>query len=631
MGARRGLSTFAAGATVGAAACALLTTGLLGRGADLVGSAGPLLRLPSAAAGELPAFEDCEQLRQWYVDQALPLVGPYGFGGGPVVPMFAERSEASASLDTAGAVGSSGTGTNTQEADVDESDVAKTDGSLVVRVTDQSLVVTEVSGGTPVELSRTPLPGPTLVRPELLLHDDRVVVVGDELGPGWGWPGDAPIDRTFLPGRPADTRAHVISFDLADPAAPTVTDDRVVDGGALSTREYADGTVRVVVTTGFPPLDFVQPNRDRTPAEATRRNRELVRATDIDDWLPGTRSSGGAERPLLACSEVRHPLQASGFGTISVLTFPFDEPARTEATAVTAAGDLVYSSASRLYVATTAGGPVLTTGDAPVPRVATTQVHAFALDGGGTTYTASGSFRGTVKDRWSFSEHDGRLRVAAEIPGGQGPVDNGVLVLAERDGRLVETGRVGGLGRGESIRSVRWFGDLAIVVTFRETDPLYTVDLADPDRPRVVGELKIPGYSAYLHPVGGDLLVGVGHDATADGSDIGAQAATFDLHDLSLVHRVHTLGFGPSTDVTAGIDPRTFSYLPGERVLVTPVQDWARGGTRFVALRVAADGSLSETGSWVTRGYGGEDVRALPLGGSRVALVGDVVRVVDVR
>ncbi len=277
MGARRGLTTFAVGATVGAAACALVTTGLLGRGADLVGSAGPWLRLPSAAAGELPAFDDCAQLRQWYVDQAIGLVGPYGFGGGPVVPMLADRSEAAASADAAGAVGSSGTGTNTQEADVDESDVAKTDGSLVVRVTGRSLVVTDVSGEAPVEVSRTPLPGPTLVRPELLLHGDRVVVVGDELGPGWGWPEGAAIDRTFLPGRPGDTRAHVVSFDLADPAAPTVTDDRVVDGGALSTREYADGTVRVVVTTGFPPLDFVQPNRDRTPAEATRRNRELVR------------------------------------------------------------------------------------------------------------------------------------------------------------------------------------------------------------------------------------------------------------------------------------------------------------------------------------------------------------------
>ena len=281
----------------------LVTTGLLGRGADLVGSAGPWLRLPSAAAGELPAFDDCAQLRQWYVDQAIGLVGPYGFGGGPVVPMLADRSEAAASADAAGAVGSSGTGTNTQEADVDESDVAKTDGSLVVRVTrpvpgGHRRLRRGARRGVPHPAARAD-PGP----PRAAAARRPGGRGGRRARPGLrGWPEGAAIDRTFLPGRPGDTRAHVVSFDLADPAAPTVTDDRVVDGGALSTREYADGTVRVVVTTGFPPLDFVQPNRDRTPAEATRRNRELVRAAGIDDWLPGVRSNGGSEQPLLACS-----------------------------------------------------------------------------------------------------------------------------------------------------------------------------------------------------------------------------------------------------------------------------------------------------------------------------------------
>jgi hypothetical protein len=333
---------------------------------------------------------------------------------------------------------------------------------------------------------------------------------------------------------------------------------------------------------------------------------------------------------------VRHPLQASGFGTISVLTFPFDKPTSPSTTAVTAAGDLVYSSSSRLYVATTTGDPVPMpvdsgVGGAPVPFVPTTQVHAFALEGARTTYTASGSFRGTVKDRWSFSEYDGRLRVAAQLANdNRSAVDNGVLVLDERAGRLVETGRVGGLGKGETIQSVRWFGDLAIVVTFRQTDPLYTVDLSDPARPRVVGALTIPGYSSYLHPIGGDLLVGIGHDASATGSDLGAQAATFDLRDLARVRRVDTHGFGPQTDVSAGWDPRTFTYLPEQRTLVTPVTDWRSSTSRFVALHVGPDGSLTETASWTTRRYAGEDVRTLPLGGGRIALVGDVVRVVDV-
>jgi len=177
---------------------------------------------------------------------------------------------------------------------------------------------------------------------------------------------------------------------------------------------------------------------------------------------------------------------------------------------------------------------------------------------------------------------------------------------------------------------VRWFGDLAVVVTFRQTDPLYTVDLSDPARPRVLGALKIPGFSSYLHPVGGDLLVGIGHDATTTGTDLGAQAATFDLGNLADVRRMDRIGFGAQTDVSAGLDPRTFAYLPAWRTLVTPVQDWATGRSRFVALHVADDGTLSETGSWVTQSYAGDMVRTLPLDGGRVALVGDVVRVVDV-
>ena len=598
-----------------------------------------LFRVPSVAADELPAFQDCEQLRQWYVDRALPQVGPYGFGGGPIL-MYAERSTAGA-LDAASpdtAVGSSGTGTNTQEADVDEADVAKTDGSLVVRISGRELVVTDVSGDLPRELSRTPLPGPALNQPELLLRNRHVLVVGDEAGPVY-WRGDVFPGRIAPPTGPQETKAHVISFDLSDPSAPQVTGQRTIDGGAISTREYADGTVRVVVTTGYPPLDFVQPNRDRTPREATRANKEIVRAAPIDAWLPSLRSDGGAEQPLVDCASVRHPRTAAGFGTISLLTFPFDDPGSLSTTAVTAAGDLVYSSADRLYVATTdmASGTIprdLPTTDTSTssgfPSAPKTQVHAFALDGPRTSYVASGSFRGEVKDRWSFSEYDGHLRVAVQQPRPSGQPDNGVLVFAENGDRLVETGRVDGLGRGESIQSVRWFGDLAVVVTFRQTDPLYTVDLSDPAKPRVLGALKIPGFSSYLHPVGGDVLVGIGHDATTTGTDLGAQAATFDLGDLADVHRMDRIGFGPQTDVSAGVDPRTFAYLPAWRTLVTPVQDWATGRSRFVSLHVADDGTLSETGSWVTQNYAGEMVRTLPLDGGRVALVGDVVRVVDV-
>jgi hypothetical protein len=646
--ARRGLVTFGVGLAAGAVAYAALTTttarAVASGAGDLVGAVGGMFRVPAAAAEGLPTFGDCAELRQWYVDQALPQVGPWGFGGGPVIAMTersasgavpaAPQNSASGSADDA--VGSSGTGTNVQEVGVDEADVAKTDGRLVVQVRGADLVVTDVSGARPLTLSRTRLPGGSALQRELLLDGDHVVVVGEGTP---AWRGGGPIVEGPMPSgdiarfAPGNDSTSLVGLDISDPTHPTVTSRQRVDGGAVSTREYAGGTVRVVVTTGYPPLDFVMPNRDRSQAQAERENRRIVEDAPLSAWVPGIRDGSGQRRPLLDCTQVRHPSHASGFGTISVLTFPIDRPTSYDATAITAAGDLVYSSVDRLYVATTDwpwGGPVPMPSGAP--SKVRTDVHAFALDGDRTTYVASGSVPGRVKDRWSFDEYDGRLRVATSLggswaTGSQG--DNGIVVLAQDGDRLREVGRVEGLGPREDIQAVRWFDDLAVVVTFRQTDPLYTVDLSDPEHPRVRGALKITGFSSYLHPVGDGRMVGVGQSATGDGVQTGAQVSSFDLRDLAHAKRDDTVSLGSQTGTEIGFDPRTFSYLPEQRVLFVQVQDWTTGGQHFVAVHVDRDGALREVGSWVSHGWGG-DVRTLPLGAGRVALVGDVVRVVDV-
>ena len=107
-----------------------------------------------------------------------------------------------------------------------------------------------------------------------------------------------------------------------------------------------------------------------------------------------------------------------------------------------------------------------------------------------------------------------------------------MTTLARREGSLARLGQVGGLGKGERIYSVRFIDDVGYVVTFRQVDPLYTVDLSAPANPRVRGELKIRGYSAYLHPVGRDLLLGVGQDATEQGQLLGTQLSLFDVSDV---------------------------------------------------------------------------------------------------
>ena len=162
--------------------------------------------------------------------------------------------------------------------------------------------------------------------------------------------------------------------------------------------------------------------------------------------------------------------------------------------------------------------------------------------------------------------------MAVSWPGRGGATgENGIVVLDERDGRLETVGELRGLGVDEEIQSVRWFDDLAVVVTFRQTDPLYTIDLTDPTRPRRLGELKIPGFSSYLHPIGDDRLLGLGTDAPRR-TVIGAQAAVFDIGDRSRARQVGKVTFGEQSGLGASEDPHAFTWLPDSDAAITTLQ-----------------------------------------------------------
>jgi hypothetical protein len=330
---------------------------------------------------------------------------------------------------------------------------------------------------------------------------------------------------------------------------------------------------------------------------------------------------------------VSHPSRPAGLGVLSVLTFDVDSApdAAPQSIAIAADGDQVYASTDRLYVATTAGGwtrMTLLRGDLAMRPASNdvTQFHAFDISGPGTRYLASGDVAGWVLGRWAMSENDGRLRVAttrgerwAQSPGGVPNSDSAVSVLEERGDRLEVVGSVAGLGKGEQVRAVRWFGDVAVVVTFRQTDPLYTVDLRDPSQPQVVGELKIPGYSAYLHPIGDGLVLGVGQDATEEGRTLGTQVATFDLSDLAAPHRVDVL-VEKDSGSNVEWDSRQFAYLPDQRVAIMPL--WTRSGSAIWFVRVDGSGQLTAAAHWSPK-LNNYVSRAMALPDGRVAVLTD--------
>jgi hypothetical protein len=199
-----------------------------------------------------------------------------------------------------------------------------------------------------------------------------------------------------------------------------------------------------------------------------------------------------------------------------------------------------------------------------------------------------------------------------------------VVTRARAGDRLVESGRVDGLGVGEEIKSVRWFDNLAVVVTFRQMDPLYTVDLSDPAHPRLMGALTIPGFSGYLHPIGHDRLLGIGVDSGSDGRARGAQVQVFDLADLAHPTQLAKHTFGTDTNLAAPDDPRAFTWQPGADgagVGWTQVQDWTNGSFRLARISTDPTGALTVD----TRSFPGvqawDGARVLPLPDGRVVLV----------
>ena len=551
----------------------------------LLGAMGTLAAASTAAQQAKPGlryFSGCGDFLAHVKPQAVKIVGPYGLSGGPMVLAAAERAAA----PVAGVDYST---TNVQEQGVDEPDIVKTDGEKIVALAQGKLRVVVLRNDKPDLVASLAVEGASL----LLLHGDRAVVVSHTYGRG-----PLPADARLI--APMPTKTVLTDVDLSTPSRPRVVRTLTLDAGYLDAR-LVGSSLRVVLTSQ-PPIDFEPPTEPGPTTErvALERNRGKIRSSRARDWLPtytlrNRRTGVKRTAQLLGCSHVARPSRFSGLGILSVVTFDLGKgliPVDTDG--VMTDGQMIYASKSSLYVATqrwTEQGEL----DNGKPPRQTTALHRFDISNPlRARYRASGEVTGYVINQFAMSELDGVLRVAStEFPlwwgGAQTDSESFVTTLEQRGGQLVKLGRQGGLGRGERIFGVRFIGDAGYVVTFRQVDPLYVVDLSRPSDPVVRGELKIRGYSAYLHPLGSDLLLGLGQDATEEGRVLGTQVSTFDVSDPrrpALLRRV-TLGKAWSE---AEWDHHAFLYWPRATLAVLPVQAYVpgpTGGEEFLSAAVA--------------------------------------------
>jgi hypothetical protein len=544
-----------------------------------------------------------------------------GAGEPPRAP--AAASQAGAGQVSGAVAAGSYSGTNTAEAGVDELDLVKTDGRRIVTVVGGVLRVVDAQTHQltgVLDLAGTGgLDGP--MPADLLLAGDHALVLFNQPSPAEvvpvpgvpemsppaaGGPGPAgsysPGSVPSGSGSSGGGLAHSVSGGAGGPSGggqagqppiigpllrlidlsagtPRILGEYTIDGALVDARQV--GSVARIVVRSAPRLAFPSRFAGSAP-RGTAADRAVAASAGIGAWLPRYAMTDGHARRAgqVDCASVRHPAAAySGTSMLTVLTF--DLAANTlgdgQPLTIVADGDTVYSNGSSLYIAndhqwtTSTAGPQQYTG-----------LYKFSISGPGRpVYLASGTVPGWLlgppgMTQYALSEWDGALRAATSTSGawagedGQ-PARNAVYVLEQRSDQLVTVGKAGGLGQGQQIYAVRFAGPFGYVVTFRQTDPLYTIDLADPAQPRVEGELELRGYSAYLHPLDAARVVGVGQDANAQGQVEGTQVSLFDVSDLSAPTRLaaFSLPFGHSE---AEFDPHAFLYWQASALLVIPVQ-----------------------------------------------------------
>jgi uncharacterized secreted protein with C-terminal beta-propeller domain len=582
------------------------------------------------------AFRSCDALLTHARSQALRIAEPQGLPArpqpgvafpltGPPGPRGGEGDAAAPqAAPSAGADAPEHSTTNVQEKGVDEPDLVKTDGKHVFALANGALRAIDVRGGSPKVVDSLRLDG---FGHEMLIHGGRILVFTQ--GAVYAQPQVADF-------APTDPGTKLVEVDASDPSDLRVVRTLDVDGSYVSAR-LTGATARVVLASFPRPIPLAD-----VEGTTEQRRRAAIRRTRLKTWVPSykltnARTGGSARRSLVRCRATRRPATFAGLGMLTVLTIDLSKSiAPVDSDGLITDARTVYASPSSLYVASERWfDPLPESADQPPPAGRTT-IHRFdTRDGDHTTFRSSGDVRGHLLNQWSLSEHRGHLRVATtEQPqwwngGTRDDSESFVTVLRESGGVLGRVGAIGGLGLGERIYAVRFIEDRGYVVTFRQVDPLYVLSLADPQKPSVAGELKILGYSAYLHPIGDDLLLGIGQDATEEGRLEGTQLSVFDVSDPAKPARLHQRALGSGSSSEAEYDHHAFLWWPPAGLAVVPLQihPQQQGGEQFtgaIGFRAGAKG-IDEAGRVSHPGSNGFDppVRRALVIGDRLFTVSD--------
>jgi uncharacterized secreted protein with C-terminal beta-propeller domain len=491
-------------------------------------------------------------------------------------------------------------GTNNQVATVDEADIVKTDGQWVYVVANGALRIFEALD--PKVVSTTKLGG---VAREMFVEGDRAVVYRSQGNVGKTC--TYAYDCQFA-GDGSTTKVMV--FNLASREKPVLTRSFELSGSLMAARRIGN-TVHTVVADGdiedHPPYETFPDGVQMcgTPHEvAVEKFNKLKQKNEVairvahKSGFPTLAENG---KQTMMCSLLRTSIR-DGASYTSVVSFDLtDDKAAPVTSTIESRPGAVFASDKALYVSVVHNKQP---GNRWYSYYSTasevSDIHKFAIGKSpkDTKYVGSGTVPGHVLNQFAMDEWYGYLRVATSKGRVPDPKTESVIsIMAEApNGALVRVGAVDHIAPGEDIRAVRFDDERGYIVTFKKTDPLFVVDMFKPTSPKILGELKIPGFSTYLHRIDPDHLMSIGFAADDHGDFAyfnGVILQLFDVKDATnpqLIHKETIGSRGSSSE--AATNHLAFNWLPSEGLLALPMTVCEGGGDGKFGDNLAFSGLL---------------------------------------
>jgi uncharacterized secreted protein with C-terminal beta-propeller domain len=422
--------------------------------------------------------------------------------------------------------------TNIQVAGVDEADIIKNDGKYIYLVKGGTVrIVESYPPARMAEVGTIDFTDDNFTPSEMFVNGDQLVVIGQTSSPYYYGGGGGVMKPLMMPIRPwQGSSTKVYTFDIKDRTNPKQTRVVEFDGNYFTSRRI--GNSMYLVLNEYP---------------------NVWTMNDInkgEDLLPMMKDGDKAEEAIVGCGGIHY---FPGFvvpNYLIVAGIPLDDASGAIDREVFLGNtDNVYSSTDNLYVATNQTDYNYYTDWNWNRDTTKTLVFKFALNNGKVDYVNRGSVPGTILNQFSMDESGDNFRIATTINSwdSEHPSGNNVYVL---DKDMNTVGSLEEIAPGEKIYSTRFIGDRLYMVTFKQIDPLFVISLADPKNPTILGKLKIPGFSQYIHPYDANHIIGFGQSTQTNqyGGTVtaGFQMALFDVSDVANPKQQFTESIGDS-------------------------------------------------------------------------------------